>query len=320
MAALAGIWVRSVAVGTFHSLALSLDGLVYSWGYNDSGQLGHGDKRDRTSPALLEGLEAVCGIASASCHSYAVIQSGGVFKWGDSVALRPVIVEGFGEVRVHRVCAGRCVDFAIGQNGDPFSFGCGIGGTLGHGDTQDQPSPKRVEALRGVRVSTVCVRVSHALALTEDGLVYTWGAIEQRVLSGNPHAINELLPKPVEALRGVRVGGIAASVRNSYAVTDTGELWAWGVDGARCNPLGHGTQRRCPLPKPIISLRVQGVKIDAVVAVEDRTQALADDGSVFEWGDAASSGAPSLGRSVMRRQKNVSQPRCVPDLRLPCGL
>jgi alpha-tubulin suppressor-like RCC1 family protein len=80
----------------------------------------------------------------------------------------------------------------------------------------------------------------HALALTEDGLVYTWGQNTQRALPGKPSVETELLPKPVEALRNVRMSSIAAAGHRSYAVADTGEVWAWGVDGVGLPPLGHG--------------------------------------------------------------------------------
>jgi alpha-tubulin suppressor-like RCC1 family protein len=100
-------------------------------------------------------------------------------------------------------------------------------GHLGHGDTQDQPSPKLVEALRDIRVSAVAVGGVHMLALTEDGVVYAWGEHRHRVLSVNPEVENPLLPTPVEALRGVRVSSIAASSLSGYAVADTGKLWAW---------------------------------------------------------------------------------------------
>jgi hypothetical protein len=43
--------------------------------------------------------------------------------------------------------------------------------------------------------------------------VYAWGENEERAFLGNPHVARELLPKPVEALRGVRVGSIAAAKR-----------------------------------------------------------------------------------------------------------
>jgi alpha-tubulin suppressor-like RCC1 family protein len=130
----------------------------------------------------------------------------------------------------------------------------------------------------------------HALALTEDGLVYAWGEDDGTAVLGNPHVERELLPKPVEALRGVRVASIAAGDFRTYAVDDTGALWAWGfgLDARAC----------CPLPKPIESLR--GVKVDAVVADRRHTLALADDGSVYAWGDSEATqwGALGLGPSV----------------------
>jgi alpha-tubulin suppressor-like RCC1 family protein len=114
---------------------------------------------------------------------------------------------------------------------------------LGHGDTEDQPSPTRVEVLRGVRMSSVAVGMYHALALSEDGTVYAWGENYHRAVLGNPRVEIEWLPKPVEALRGVRMSSIAAAGIRSYAVADTGELWVWGMDKSGDVPLGHGEQR-----------------------------------------------------------------------------
>jgi hypothetical protein len=68
VAALPGIRVQSVATDCEHSLALGGDGRVYSWGSSESGQLGHVDKLVRLSPALVEGLEGVCSIVTASSH------------------------------------------------------------------------------------------------------------------------------------------------------------------------------------------------------------------------------------------------------------
>jgi alpha-tubulin suppressor-like RCC1 family protein len=174
------------------------------------------------------------------------------------------------------VCAGSDGAHAIGEDREFFSWGHVAFGRLGHGGTQDQPSPKR-----GVRVSSLAVGSFHALALAEDGLVYAWGENRERAVLGNPHVGGQPLPTPVEALRGVRVGSVAATGFRCYAVADTGELWAWGVEGV---PLGHGEDMHGPLPKPIESLR--GIKVDAVAGSNQHTLAVADDGSVYAWGDA----------------------------------
>jgi alpha-tubulin suppressor-like RCC1 family protein len=274
----------------------------------------------------VEGLKGVRVIAAAEAHSLAVTQSGEVFSWGYALlnALRPIIVEGFGGVRVRSVCAGHCVVFAMGEAGELFSWGIGQHGHLGHGDRHYQPSPKRVLAESGVRVCSVSVAWCHVLALAEDGLVYAWGKNVERAVLSNPHVERELLPKPVEALRGVRVGGITACRYRSYAVMDTGELWAWGWDAWGGNlarhrhttPLGHGKGTGLHLPKPIESLR--GIKVDAVAAGPEHTLALADDGSVFVWGDewVVLGGAFGLCSS----DHDEGTPRRVPALRVACGL
>jgi alpha-tubulin suppressor-like RCC1 family protein len=236
--------------------------------------------------------------------------------------LRPILVEGFGGVRVRRVCVTERVASAIGGAGELFSWGRGEYGRLGHGDTQDQASPKHVEALRGVRVSSVSVWWYHGLALAGDGLVYASGENEARAVLGNPHVERELLPKPIEALPGVRVGSIAAGYSRSYAVADSGEVWAWGIDSGDSPdllPLGHGEQKDCPLPKPIESLR--GIKVEAVAAIRRHTLALAEDGSVYAWGSkgAASSGALGLGASVRSAGRAVLTPQHIPALRVAFG-
>jgi hypothetical protein len=180
VAAMAGVRIRSVTAGLNHSLALRWDGVMYSWGDNNRGHLGHGDRLARPSPVLVEGLAGLRGIAADCRRSFAVTQSGAVFHWGQSIlpgsedSLWPTIVEEFEGVRVCRVCTGADTAFAIGEDGEVVSWGVGDHWILGHGDRQHQPLPKRAEALRGVRVSSVAVGVVHALALAEDGQVYAW--------------------------------------------------------------------------------------------------------------------------------------------------
>jgi alpha-tubulin suppressor-like RCC1 family protein len=275
VAAMAGVRVRSVAAAG-HSLALGWDGWVYSWGFNEYGQLGHGDKLARPSPVLVEGLVRACSIAAFDHGSFAVTQSGEVFSWGGESGivisddddahyaggteelLRLMMIEGFGRSRIRQLCAGMHAVFAIGEDGELFSwrslpFSSGPSHLLGHGDTQDQASPKRVEALRGVRVSSVAVGDHHVVALAEDGLVYAWGKNWQRAVLGHPHVERELLPTPIEALRGVRMVSVAAAGDRSYAIARTGELWAWGALPPRhrsAPPYNPATQSPTPAAAP----------------------------------------------------------------------
>jgi alpha-tubulin suppressor-like RCC1 family protein len=149
-------------------------------------------------------------------------------------------------VRVRNAQANMHMTFAIGEAGQLFSWGHCSHGRLGHGDTLDQPSPKRIEALRGVRVSSVEMGWFHSVALTEDGQVYAWGTNWHRTVLGDTDMEEALLPKPVEALRGVRVGSIAVGSHRSYALADTGQLWAWGAHRSDLPPLGNAENAQPP--------------------------------------------------------------------------
>jgi alpha-tubulin suppressor-like RCC1 family protein len=174
-------------------------------------------------------------------------------------------------------------------------------------------------------MSNVAFAWQHALALGEGGLVYAWGKDDDGILLGSPYVRFELLPKPVEALRSVRVGSIAAASGRSYAVASTGELWVWGADGSGVTlaPLGHGEETTCRLPTLIEVEAPWDIKVvDAVIAKCDHTFALVDDGSVYAWGnkDAASKGVLGLGITMCMALYSVRKPQCVPELRLSCGL
>jgi E3 ubiquitin-protein ligase HERC2 len=269
-------------------------------------------------PKLVEEFKSVRSIAASAYRNLDVTKSGIVFRWGSAAPYevqsgrRPIIVEGFGRVRLRQVFAGLDEAFAITDDRELFSWGLGSRRIPGTGNAHDQPLPKLVDALRGVRVSSVSVGRGHALALVEDGLVYVWGNDRSKSFLGLSCLREKLLPKPVEALRGVRVGNIGAAGWRSYAVADTGEVWGWGVERNDAPPVGHNglTYWHRP-PEPIESLR--GINVDAVAAGRDHTLALADAGSVYAWGGThpARSGALGLGLLTNKGAKAVRTPRCV---------
>lgn len=63
--AFSGKKIIDVAVGSVHSLAVTEDGEVYSWGRNEQGQLGDTSNIARAEPALIAALESkeITGVA-----------------------------------------------------------------------------------------------------------------------------------------------------------------------------------------------------------------------------------------------------------------
>ena len=49
--------VRSIGAGAYHTCAALRDGSAQCWGFNSLGQLGHGDRSNRTAPRRVDGLK-----------------------------------------------------------------------------------------------------------------------------------------------------------------------------------------------------------------------------------------------------------------------
>ena len=71
---LASAFVVAVSAGGDHSLALAADGAVWSWGWGDFGNLGHGDEQNQLLPKKLEALASrrVVAVSAAAVHSLAL--------------------------------------------------------------------------------------------------------------------------------------------------------------------------------------------------------------------------------------------------------
>jgi len=84
--ALAGKVITAVAAGTDYSLALDNSGKAYSWGTDNSGQLGNSTGDDTTpSPTVIGSLSGISVLGAGQEQSFAVGTSGstfGAYAWG----------------------------------------------------------------------------------------------------------------------------------------------------------------------------------------------------------------------------------------------
>ena len=76
VAGLVGVRVQSVAAKPYHIIALSVDGVAFSWGDGVHGQLGHGDRVHVAQPKAIRALSDVCAIATGCSHSLAITSDG----------------------------------------------------------------------------------------------------------------------------------------------------------------------------------------------------------------------------------------------------
>merc|ERR1712066_16081 len=88
---LKGLKITQVRAGDQHMGVLTKEGKLYTWGYNDFGQLGwgmHGEGRvGQQKPAQVKGLvenEDVVDFACGGGHTVCVTKSARVFGWGSN--------------------------------------------------------------------------------------------------------------------------------------------------------------------------------------------------------------------------------------------
>ena len=210
--ALQAIKVVDVAAGRSLYLAVTDDGRVYSWGRGGSpNALGHGIQPGwLMRPKMIEALEPheIVSVAAARA-GFAISEAGRVFSWGPgyglgnaaswySFQLTPKLIEALQEVKVVVVVTdnGGGHTIAVTDDGQVYSWGSGREGALGHGNMLDQCTPKRIEALQGLRVVGALGRARSSMAVTSTGKVYCWGSD-----LGGEYAPTVLLPQLYPSLQ-----------------------------------------------------------------------------------------------------------------------
>ena len=81
---LEGEIIKQVACGSGHTILLTKDGTVKTFGRGDDGRLGHGDCGWKYVPRLVSALSSV-HVKMVTCGSYhtaAVTSSGQLYCWG----------------------------------------------------------------------------------------------------------------------------------------------------------------------------------------------------------------------------------------------
>jgi alpha-tubulin suppressor-like RCC1 family protein len=217
------IWVKQVATSFSHVLVCTTDGEVYSWGINSRGELGIGDKNERSVPHLVKfpNQEKVTAVFCGGNFSAAITEDGSLYTWG--------------------------------SNSD---------GQLGIGSNDTQTLPTKVDLPSPSPVIDVACGFYHMLALTKNNILWVWGhnIHHELGLGVREEPIRES-SKPIRSPLK-KVARIWAGSSFSLAQTLDGTLYAWGWNYHGACALSTRddapTPTRLPLPSPLVDLAVGG--------------------------------------------------------------
>ncbi|BBI31281.1 RCC1 domain-containing protein [Cohnella abietis] len=245
----APLTVRSVAAGNYVMLALMSNGTVMSWGRNIEGQLGVGATGNRGYASVVKDgngqpLSDVIAISAGSGHSIALKSDGTVYSWGTNSA-----------------------------------------GQLGRSGTTNVAI--KITGFSNKKITQISAGESHVVALDEEGHVWAWGSNIYGQIGNGTVTTMVSTPVQVMASSSVVLGGIkavAGGQLHSLAITDSGEVLAWGMNTN--GQLGDGTQSTRAYPVSVIDGNgdhLSGVKLLSAKGYNSR--ALKADNTLWAWGD-----------------------------------
>ncbi|XP_063001245.1 protein RCC2 [Elgaria multicarinata webbii] len=321
---LSGVQVRTVVSGpcSAHSLLITTEGKIWSWGRNDKGQLGHGDTKRVDAPKPIEvlGSEVVVSAACGRNHTLALTESGSVFAFGENkmgqlglgnqtdAVPSPTQIMYNGQPITKMAC-GAEFSMVMDCKGNLYSFGCPEYGQLGHNsdgkfiaraqriEYDCELVPRRVAIfiektkdgqilpVPNVVVRDVACGANHTLVLDSQKRVFSWGFGGYGRL-GHAEQRDEMVPRLVKLFDfpGRGAAQIYAGYTCSFAVSETGGLFFWGATN---------TSRESTMyPKTVQDLC--GWKIRSLACGKSSIIVAADE-STISWGPSPTFGELGYG-------------------------
>jgi alpha-tubulin suppressor-like RCC1 family protein len=284
--------LQAVAASTWTGLSGS--GWLYAWGQGTNGQLGQGDVINRSSPVQVGTLNTWKSAAGSGYTSFAIKTDGTLWAWGNNdygkLGINLVPVSGAPGDKSSPVQVGSLSNWlsmatgysnalAIKTDGTLWTWGYGLFGRLGLGDTTDRSSPTQVGALTNWSKASVGFR--HTAAIKADGTLWVWGNNTYGQLGQNNVTYRS---SPVQIGSLTTWSFVFAGDFNSAAIKTDGTLWTWGYN--QYGALGQNTGSTISRSSPV---QVGSGTTWASVAFGGQggvafTLATKTDGTLWTWG------------------------------------
>jgi alpha-tubulin suppressor-like RCC1 family protein len=262
--AVSGTNLSTIAAGDNHTIAIKINGTLWTWGRNNNGQLGLGDYTDRITPTQITTNTDWSIIAAGAEHTLAIktspAVSGTIWAWGCNN--QGQLGLGFGG-------GTRITPSQIGTDSGWFAIACGsyhsmalkqnlVGGIerwvwglndfgqLGNGNTNTQISPVNMMPLDGgTPWTTIEGGYNHSIGI-RNGIAWGWGRNDY----GQLGLVGSEKTQPTQI--GIdtawsRQGGIVGGGYHTLAIKDNGTLWAWGRNNNSQLGLGDADNRNYPV-------------------------------------------------------------------------
>ncbi|KAM7355097.1 regulator of chromosome condensation 1 [Cochliomyia hominivorax] len=298
--------VLKISAGDSHSACLLEDGRVFAWGsFRDShGNMGLTLEGNKRLPIdVLPGITC-CDIASGADHLVILTCQGKVYTVGCAeqgqlgrVSLRSASGEGRrgktellrpGLVTVKRGkpieaiwATNYCTFLRESQTGNIWAFGLNNYKQLAY--AKDMSTIINPINTKFENIKQIAGGQHHTLVLKEDGSVYVIGRKDYGRLGLGSVPEDVVTLQHITALKGKNVVSVASGEAQSFALTDDGKLYSWGMGSN--HQLGTGSEDDALEPVLIVSKQTEGKRIikaasggqHSIFLVEDESQPAFED-------------------------------------------
>ena len=294
-----------------HSIALASDGTVYTWGFNQYGQLGDNTTTNSRSPIAVQVAgtplagKTIVQIAAGADHSLALDSGGALYAWGSNAygqlgngtttnSSVPVAVKIAGTPlagkTIVQIAAGANHNMVLTSDGAVYTWGWNYHGQLGNNTKTNSNTIVAVQTIgtpiAGKKIVKIAAGQGHSLALTDDGMVYTWGRNDTGQL-GNNATTDAMLPVAVTVtgtpMSNKTIVEIASGARHSLAIDSSGKVYAWGHNGS--GQLGNNSTVNALTPVAVQAPADKNIiQVSGSGWLGASSSALASDGTVYSWG------------------------------------
>ena len=221
-------------IGGAHTLCISSDRTIYSFGSQRKGE--HGQQETTVSiPKQIPNLQNIKTVHSTWDHSVCLTFNGEVYTFGDNSSGQL----GIGETDfsythvpklvslplVQQISCGECFTVCLSDDGELYSFGRNQEGQLGLGNLANAYIPQKIESLRNV--DFVECGGYFVICKTFNGDIYAWGKNDMGQLGvGNMYHYRA----PVKVPWPENIIDIKCGLFHTLALTSDQEVFSCGSD------------------------------------------------------------------------------------------